>query len=99
MTGQEVKLDDIQKEVLSRLRMIEGQIRGVQKMILGNKKCEDILIQTRAVRSALQSANSLILQRYITQCLRDATKNTTTDEALDQIQGAIKTLTHYVTLP
>lgn len=96
MTGQEVQLDDIQKDVLKRLRMIEGQIRGVQKMILGNKKCEEILVQTRAVRSALQSANSLILQRYITQCLREAADGASTDNALDQIQKAVKTLTRYI---
>jgi len=96
MTEQEGQLDDIQKEVLSRLRMIEGQIRGVQKMILANKKCEAILVQTRAVRSALQSANSLILQRYITQCLREAAEDGSQGNALDQIQEAVKTLTRYI---
>lgn len=96
MAEQESQLDEIQKEVLTRLRMIEGQIRGVQKMILGNKKCEEILVQTRAVRSALQGANSLILQRYITQCLREAAGDSSTDNALDHIQEAVKTLTRYI---
>ena len=44
------ELDEIQKNVLSRLRKIEGQIRGIQNMVSDGKECEDILIQVRAER-------------------------------------------------
>jgi len=64
----ELEQERIKKNVLSRMRRIEGQVRGIQRMIEDGKDCEDILVQVRAVRSALQSANKLILRRYMLRC-------------------------------
>lgn len=60
--------EKIKKNVLSRMKRIEGQIRGIQRMIEEGKECEEILVQVRAVRSALQSANKQILRRYMLRC-------------------------------
>ena len=65
----------IKKNVLSRMKRIEGQVRGIQGMIESGKECEDILVQVRAVRSALQSANKLILKRYLLKCYADSVEN------------------------
>ena len=62
----------IRKNVLSRMKRIEGQIRGIQKMIEDGKECEDILVQVRAVRSALTAASGLILKRYLVRCHGEA---------------------------
>lgn len=72
MTAEE---QAIKKNVLSRMKRIEGQVRGIQGMIESGKECQDILVQVRAVRSALQSANKLILKRYLLKCYAESVEN------------------------
>lgn len=86
--------EQIKKNVLSRMKRIEGQVRGIQGMIEAGKECEDILVQVRAVRSALQSANKLILKRYMLRCYADAmSEGADEKEALDKF---IKVLTGFI---
>jgi len=59
------------KIIVNRLKKIEGQIRGIQKMIAETRSCSDILIQMSAVKSALKKTNYLILKRYANACLTD----------------------------
>lgn len=61
--------EDNQKIIINRLKKIEGQIRGIQKMVLDSRECSDILIQMSAVKSALKKTNYLILKRYADKCL------------------------------
>lgn len=70
-SATEQEQEQIKKNVLSRMKRIEGQVRGIQRMIEDGKDCSDILVQVRAVRSALQSANKLILKRYMLRCYAD----------------------------
>ncbi|HOO32863.1 MAG TPA: metal-sensitive transcriptional regulator [Thermotogota bacterium] len=57
------------QKIINRLKKIEGQIRGIQKMVLESRDCSDILIQMSAVKSALKKTNFLILKRYADKCL------------------------------
>lgn len=57
--------------VIKRLRRIEGQIKGIQKMVHEEKFCGDILIQVTAARAALNSVGGLILENYMKICLTD----------------------------
>lgn len=59
------------KMIMTRLKKIEGQIRGIQKMIDNQRDCSDILMQMSAVKSALKKTNYLILKRYANTCLKD----------------------------
>jgi len=59
------------KMIMTRLKKIEGQIRGIQKMIEAERNCSEILMQMSAVKSALKKTNYLILKRYAKTCLRD----------------------------
>ena len=61
--------EDNQKVIINRLKKIEGQIRGIQKMVLDSRECSDILIQMSAVKSALKKTNYLILKTYTDRCL------------------------------
>ena len=59
----------ISKTVLvNRLKKIEGQTRGLQKMIEEGRDCESILIQMAAVRSAIESVGALVLNNYFKFC-------------------------------
>ena len=59
---------------LVALRRIEGQIRGVQKMIEGRKYCLDILTQIYAVKGALSRVEDKILEKHFSNCVTEAVK-------------------------
>ena len=61
---------------MKRLKRIEGQIRGLQKMVAEERECESIVTQLAAVRSAIDSVGSLVLNNYIKIC---APKGSATD--------------------
>ncbi|MBI2761303.1 MAG: metal-sensitive transcriptional regulator [Chloroflexi bacterium] len=54
---------------LTRLRRIEGQVRGLQRMVTEGKECEDMLTQLMAVRSGLEQVSLLLLDVHIEQCV------------------------------
>jgi len=57
--------DDLQK----RLKRVEGQLRGVQKMIEEDRECHEIVQQLAAVRSAVQGATLVFMKDYASDCL------------------------------
>ena len=61
-------LTDTDQKILKRLRRIEGQVRGLQRMIEEGRDCHDILIQLSGVRSALDAAGEQILEQYALGC-------------------------------
>lgn len=60
------------KECVSRLRKIEGQVRGVTRMIEEERYCIDILTQMQAVKAALAKVESEILKDHVSTCVEDA---------------------------
>jgi DNA-binding FrmR family transcriptional regulator len=76
-------------DVLVRLRRIEGQVRGVQRMVEEGRDCRDIVNQVAAVKAALSSVNSVVLQCYANNCLGDEEqpRETTIAELIELFQG------------
>ena len=64
-----IKNPEIKSQINSRLARIEGQLRGVQKMIDEDRDCRDILQQLVAIRSAVQSASLSFMQDVASDCL------------------------------
>jgi len=61
--------DQVSRDVLiKRLRRIEGQVRGIQKMIESERDCESILTQLAAARSAIEGVGALVLNNYMQLC-------------------------------
>ncbi len=52
-------------KILGRLKRIEGQIRGIQGMIIEERPCSDIMVQMAAAKSALNQASKLILENHV----------------------------------
>jgi DNA-binding FrmR family transcriptional regulator len=78
----------VSKEVLNtRLNRIEGQIRGLQKMIDDDQDCESILIQLAAIRGGIESVGSLILKNYMTLCMNR--KSETKSDNVEALSKAI----------
>ena len=64
----------ISKEtLLRRLKRVEGQVRGIQRMVENGRECESIITQLAAVRSAIDGVASLILKNYMKICFKDET--------------------------
>ena len=59
-------------KAIGRLRRIEGQVQGLQRMIDGDAYCVDILLQVAAVQGALEQVEKLLLGRHIESCVADA---------------------------
>ncbi|MBW2059179.1 MAG: metal-sensitive transcriptional regulator [Deltaproteobacteria bacterium] len=67
--------------ILLRLRKIEGQIRGIHRMVEREAECGEILIQVAAVRSAIKRVGSLVIQNYLKDCV---------EAALDRDRGGVR---------
>ena len=64
--------EEMRKNILRRLRRIEGQVKGIQRMIEEKKPCQEILPQVAAVRAALNTVGTMIFKNYSVECLRGA---------------------------
>jgi DNA-binding FrmR family transcriptional regulator len=65
----------INKRVLRRLKIIEGQVKGIQRMVEEENYCVDILRQISAVRAAINQAGMIILRRHVENCVSDAIRS------------------------
>jgi DNA-binding FrmR family transcriptional regulator len=63
---------DIKASCLKRLRRIEGQVRGLSRMVEEDRYCIDIVTQISAVRAALRRAEEEILRDHVAHCVEDA---------------------------
>ena len=69
-------------EVLARLRRIEGQVRGLQRMVDGDAYCIDVLTQISAVDKALKGVAVSLLDDHLRHCVRDAVKADSDGDAI-----------------
>jgi DNA-binding FrmR family transcriptional regulator len=92
MHGYAANRDDL----LARLRRIEGQVRGLQRMVEDDRYCIDVLTQISSATRALQGVATGMLDDHVRHCVRDAidqgpqTADDKIDEALDVIHRLIK---------
>lgn len=73
------------KKAIQSLKIAKGQIEGIINMIEDERYCVDISNQIIAVESLLKKANMQILRRHLDHCVKDAMKNGTADEKLNEI--------------
>jgi len=73
------------EDLLKRLRRIEGQVRGIHRMIEEDKYCVDILHQIVAARAALGKAGMVLLENHTRGCVADAIREERSDEAIDEL--------------
>lgn len=70
-----VSYADQKENLLARLRRIEGQVRGLQKMVESDRYCVDILTQIAAVQSAIQQVGLGILESHTRHCVKNALRH------------------------
>jgi DNA-binding FrmR family transcriptional regulator len=64
--------DETRRDVVARLRSIQGHLRGVERMVGEDKYCVDVLRQTMAIEKALQRVDELILEGHLQTCVADS---------------------------
>ncbi len=79
------------RDLMNRLKRIEGQIRGIEGMLEKNAYCPDILIQVSAVNSALNSFNKALLSSHIRTCVADDIRDGN-EEIIEELVTLLKKL-------
>ena len=85
--------DADRQQIQSRLRRIEGQVRGLQRMVGDDRYCGDILDQIHSVQKALKSVGRQIARNHLETCVTDALRSgdeQAAEESYDEIMGLLK---------
>ena len=80
------------KALQDRLRRIEGQVRGLQRMIDEDKYCIDILTQLNSVLAALKAAGLGILDDHVRHCVRESIEEGNGDAKIEELMAAVARL-------
>ncbi|WLR52964.1 metal-sensing transcriptional repressor [Bacillus tianshenii] len=82
--------EDEKKQLLNRLKRIEGQVRGIQKMVEDDRYCVDVLVQISAINAALKKVGFNLLERHTHHCVADAVASGKGTEAIDELMKVVK---------
>ena len=82
--------------VTKRLRRIEGQIKGIIRMVENDKPCEDILVQIGAAKSALHKTGQVILEGHMQHCVLDGVRSGNEADVLKRLASAIEQFSRIV---
>jgi len=77
--------DELVKDIQVRLRKIEGQVKGIEKMVSSDACCKNILVQVAAVRAAMNSVGGLVLERYTKNCLLNGDDEACEKEKIEEL--------------
>jgi len=90
-----VKRTDTEAAV-NRLKRIEGQVRGLIKMVEGDKGCEEILIQIGSAKSALHKTGQAILEWHLRHCVIEGIREGDEEETIKKLSSAIEQFSRIV---
>jgi CsoR family transcriptional regulator, copper-sensing transcriptional repressor len=89
-------MDDKQKaKVGARLKRIEGQVRGIERMVQEDRYCMDILTQTRSIFAALRAVEDLIMENHMNTCVLDAMRSGNDSERHDKVDELMTVLSQF----
>lgn len=82
-------------KALGRLRRIEGQVQGIQRMVEEEKYCVDILLQLTAVEGAVEQVQRLLLGRHIESCVADAIRSGSTRDRQKKVDELLEVFSRF----
>lgn len=80
-------------KMITRLKKIEGQVRGVQKMIENGADCQDVLIQIAAIKSAVNKVGTLVFEKHAQQCFKKSQAGYDEEESVEKL---MKILSNFI---
>ncbi|RWZ60574.1 transcriptional regulator [Halobacillus fulvus] len=81
---------DEKQAMINRLKRIEGQVRGLQKMVEEDRYCVDTMIQISAVTKALNRVGYSLMERHTHHCVADAIQKGEGEEAIDELMKVVQ---------
>ena len=88
MAGYSMKKVDLQ----NRLRRIEGQVRGIQRMVDEDVYCIDVLTQLNSISAALKAVGLGLLDSHVRNCVRESIQRGEGDEKVEELMSAVARL-------
>ena len=82
------------EKLINRLQRLEGQVRGVCRMIEEGRDCQDVLTQLAAIRGAAHQASILAVREYAVDCLTDPDAHGSPDETIARMIKTLRQLPH-----
>ncbi|WLD94796.1 metal-sensing transcriptional repressor [Alkalihalobacillus sp. AL-G] len=82
--------DNEKIKLQNRLKRIEGQVRGLQKMVDENRYCMDILVQISAINSALKQVGFSLMERHTKTCVKHSLESGNGDDYVEELMDIIK---------
>lgn len=77
------------EDLLERLRKVEGQVRGIQRMIEEERYCVDVLVQVAAVRAALNQVGLTLMESHTRGCVARAIQENHGQEAIEELMAVV----------
>ena len=78
--------DTVKADLRTRLRRIEGQVRGIQNMLEEERECRDIVTQIAAVTKAMEQVGFKMLASGLTQCLQNPEESSATGYSVEEVE-------------
>jgi len=82
--------------VVMRLKRIEGQVRGLIRMVEGDKSCEEVLVQISSVKAALHKTGQVVLEGHLRHCVVDGIREGKEEETINKLSSAIEQFSRIV---
>src|SRR5699024_6514254 len=84
------RTDDEKQAVINRLKRVEGQVRGIQRMVEEDRYCVDILVQISAINAALKKVGFTVTERHMKHCITHAVNDGEGDLAIEELLEVLK---------
>jgi DNA-binding FrmR family transcriptional regulator len=84
------RTDDEKQAVINRLKRIEGQVRGIQRMIEEDRYCVDVLVQISAINAALKKVGFNVTERHMKHCVSHAIREGEGEGTIEELLAVMK---------
>jgi DNA-binding FrmR family transcriptional regulator len=82
-------------KTLGRLRRIEGQVQGIQRMVEEDKYCVDILLQLTAVQGAVEQVQKLLLGQHLESCVAEAVRSSSSRDRQRKMEEVLEVFARF----
>lgn len=83
-------MNTIKQKLVRRLKIIEGQVRGLQEMLKSDKYCIDVITQTSAVKQSLSSVEDILMENHLGHCVHHQMSSGQVDKAKSEVLKVYK---------
>ncbi len=84
------RTNEEKQSVINRLKRIEGQVRGIQRMVEEDRYCVDILVQISAINAALKKVGYTVTERHMKHCISHAINDSEGELAIEELLEVMK---------